>query len=152
MVTEEVGKMIKSIDNLIIKNAEKMCNVEFMKEFSPMQGWILGFLYHNQNRDIFQKTLEEEFGIPKSTLAAMIKQLCDKGYVVRECAEHDTRFKKIYISQKGLNLQKKMLERFHMIEEYMYDDIPEEEMQAFIRTGKKIKHNLEKHLTERKGE
>lgn len=151
-MTGKVGKVIKGIHNLIMKNAKVLGTPEELEELSPVQGWILGYLYHNQDKDVYQKTLEVEFCIPKSTLATMLKQMCDKGYITRESAAHDTRLKKISLSEKGCETQTKFVENFRTVEEYMCEGIPEDEIQAFIHTGMKMKNNLERQLKKRKGE
>lgn len=151
-MTGKVVKMMKSMHNLIMKNAKNFCPLEEMEDLSPMQGWILGYLYHNREKDVYQKTLETEFCIPKSTLATMLKQMCDKGYIIRESAEHDTRLKKISLSKKGCETQVKFVSNILKVEEYMCEGILEEEIQDFIHTGMKMKENLERQLIKRKGE
>ncbi len=150
MESRKIGKLIKSIDNLIMRNVQKHCETRCETHLSPMQGWIIGFLYFKRNETIYQKDLEKEFCLPKSTLATIIKQLEEKGLVLRKNAEHDSRLKEISLSEKGCAIQSAFITDFEEVEDFIREDIPQEEIVQFINTGMKIKEKLEKRLNNRK--
>ena len=147
MSREDVGKMIKSIDNLMMRNANSMDQSPVRKSLSPMQGWIIGYLFMHQEKVLYQKDLEQEFCLPKSTLATILKQLDEKGFILRESAEHDSRLKRIRISQKGMELQYDFLAHIRRVDQYMCEGIPEEEIETFLQTGRKLRKNLENRLS-----
>ena len=78
---DTLGFWIKTLDNLFFRNmiAYETCQ-EGMDEVTVMHGWILGFLYENQERLIFQKDIEAEFSIARSTVTAIVKLMEKKGY------------------------------------------------------------------------
>lgn len=54
-----VGGEIRVLSNLI-----KRCMDDGMPpETTGMQGWIIGFLHRNEDRDMFQRDVEAEFNI-----------------------------------------------------------------------------------------
>ena len=58
-----VGGEIRVLSNLI-----KRCMDDGMPpETTGMQGWIIGFLHRNEDRDMFQRDVEAEFNIRRST-------------------------------------------------------------------------------------
>ncbi|MDO4976572.1 MAG: MarR family transcriptional regulator [Eubacteriales bacterium] len=153
MTTDKVGKTIKCLNNLIMRNAGFARHCGSMDqgktlELTPMQGWIMAYLYFHRDQVIYQKNLEAEFSIPKSTLATMLKQMAERGYIRRESGEYDTRLKRIYLSEEGEKIQKDFIRSFKSIDQYMCQGIPEEELEAFVATGLKMKSNLERNLTQ----
>lgn len=147
MSTRQIGKTIKCMDQLIMRNANQITSKEYKNDLSPMQCWVVGYLYLNRDKIIYQKDIETEFGVPKSTLATMLKGLVEKGYVVRENAEHDTRLKQILLTEKAKNLQLNHIRSFHRIDEVLCEDLSEEEINQFIAITAKMKANLEKKLS-----
>ena len=70
---EKMGKEIRSLDNMLMRNL--FCQVKKfgLDEMTVMHGWIIGFLYNNRDRDIFQKDVETEFSIGRSTVTNILK-------------------------------------------------------------------------------
>ena len=48
-------------------------------ELTAMHGWILGYLCRNEHKDIFQKDIEAEFKICRSTVTKHFKAHGEKG-------------------------------------------------------------------------
>ena len=147
MSQEDVGRLIKSIDKLMMRNAQLLNGQEIRDKISPMQGWIIGFLFMNQDKIIYQKQIEQEFGLPKSTLASILKQLEEKGYILREAAEHDSRLKSIRLSQEGQSMQCDFFDHIEQINQCMCRGIPEDEIETFFKIGMRLRQNLERNLT-----
>ena len=63
-------------------------------ELTAMHGWILGYLCRNEHKDIFQKDIEAEFKICRSTVTNILKLMEKKGYIKRESVPYDARLKK----------------------------------------------------------
>lgn len=155
MTGEKVGNMVKCLNNLMMRTATMrrqsvLASDPTMQEITPMQGWIIAFLYFHRDQVIYQKNLEAEFGIPKSTLATIMKQLDDRGYIQRKSAVHDTRLKQICLTEKGEQIQADFIRIFQIVEQGMCKGIPEEELKAFLLTGAKMRMNLENKMSERK--
>ena len=62
-------------------------------ELTAMHGWILGYLCRNEDKDIFQKDIEAEFKICRSTVTNILKLMEKKGYIRRESVPYDARLK-----------------------------------------------------------
>ena len=73
-----VGGEIRVLSNLI-----KRCMDDGMPpETTGMQGWIIGFLHRNEDRDMFQRDVEAEFNIRRhGTAYALWKK---NGFLLRE--------------------------------------------------------------------
>ena len=56
------GKMIRELNSAFKKNFIICGTAEGLDEVTLMHGWIMGYLYHNQGREIYQKTIESVLG------------------------------------------------------------------------------------------
>lgn len=110
---------------------------------TPAQGWTIGYLYENQNRDIFQKDLEREFSIRKSTASTTLKSMEKNGMITRESVPYDTRLKKIVLTEKAKKFHTKVIEKVDLMEQKLVQGIPEEEIEVFFRVMEKMKQNIE---------
>ena len=75
-----VGGEIRVLSNLI-----KRCMDDGMPpETTGMQGWIIGFLHRNEDRDMFQRDVEAEFNIRRSTATGILQLMEKNGFLLRE--------------------------------------------------------------------
>ena len=65
-----------------------------------------------------------------------------KGLIYREEASYDARCKKIIPTEKGWELEGRVLKDILEMERLVTKGIPEEELEAFIATGTKMMNNL----------
>ena len=93
-----VGGEIRMLSNLI-----KRCMDDGMPpETTGMQGWIIGFLHRNEDRDMFQRDVEAEFNIRRSTATGILQLMEKNGFLLREPVAYDARLKKLVLTPKAL--------------------------------------------------
>ena len=68
-----IGYEVKTLNNLIFRDLLSVSSRKGLDELTMMHGWIIGYLYHNRDQDIFQKNLEAEFCISRSTVTNILK-------------------------------------------------------------------------------
>ena len=89
-----VGGEIRVLSNLI-----KRCMDDGMPpETTGMQGWIIGFLHRNEDRDMFQRDVEAEFNIRRSTATGILQLMEKNGFLLREPVAYDARLKKLVLT------------------------------------------------------
>ena len=89
-----VGGEIRMLSNLI-----KRCMDDGMPpETTGMQGWIIGFLHRNEDRDMFQRDVEAEFNIRRSTATGILQLMEKNGFLLREPVAYDARLKKLVLT------------------------------------------------------
>lgn len=104
---------------------------------------ILHFiLFETMQRDLYQKDLEKEFKVRRSTASENLRLLEKKGYLYRECAKEDARLKKIIPTEKAVCLRGQLLKSIERTEERIRQGIPEEDLKVFFRVLKQISANL----------
>ena len=136
---EKMGKEIRSLDNMLMRNL--FCQVKKfgLDEMTVMHGWIIGFLYNNRDRDIFQKDVETEFSIGRSTVTNILKLMEKKGYIRREAVPQDGRLKRLVLLDKGMALNQTMRELAARLDADTMKGITDEELDVFYGVIRKLK-------------
>jgi DNA-binding MarR family transcriptional regulator len=72
---------------------------------------VLHFIYtQGKHRDIFQRDIEAEFDIRRSSVTSILNGLEQSGFIRRENVEDDGRLKKLTLTDKAVNLSKHIAE------------------------------------------
>lgn len=115
-----------------------------LDDIKGMQGPMIGFIFGNgRERDIFQKDIEKEFNIRRSTATVMLQSLEEKGYIIREAVNYDARLKKITLTDKAVKRQIEICKRLDSFNEQLESGITADEKKEFFRILNKIRANLE---------
>ncbi len=140
---EDAGKWISRVSHQLKRQMSYEEDKEEQRELTNMQKHILHFiLLEGLNRDVFQRDLEKEFKVRRSTATGALQLLEKKGYLYRESVKEDARLKRIVPTEKAIQLRSKLLENIRNREEQIRTGIPEEDMEIFIRVLKQISENL----------
>lgn len=116
---------------------------EGMQEVCGMQGPLIGYIYEqSRSRDVFQRDLEKEFSIRRSTATVMLQNMEQKGFIVRVPVERDARLKKIVLTDKAIELHNAIRRSIDVFNTYLEAGITQEEKEAFFRILDKITENL----------
>lgn len=137
-----LGKLIHDMDNMLYRSMLADGKQAGFDELTVTNGWIIMYLSANADREIFQKDIEREFSITRSTVSAVIKLMEQKGYLARMAVARDARLKKLILTDRGRAFADKMHSRNMAKNEKMLKNITEEEMQTFLCVIDKIKQNV----------
>jgi DNA-binding MarR family transcriptional regulator len=114
MEYNKLGILFKFID----KSIEKSCNNLLQgTDITASQADILTFLLFNQDRDVNQRDIEQEFQIKHPTVTGLLDRLENKGFVRRKVQEGDGRCRKITLAKKYLKISKKILKKGEALEQ-----------------------------------
>jgi DNA-binding MarR family transcriptional regulator len=139
---ERIGLTIKRISNLFKREVDKAIADRGIEELTGMQSFVIGYLARNSQRDVFQKDIEKEFSIRRSTATAMLQLLEKNGYITRVVDSDDARLKKIILTPKALKRRKIISQEIDKTEERLYRGLSKEEILAFFKVAEKLKENL----------
>lgn len=133
---------IKSLNNQIRRYFERTAILENDANLTGMQYGILGFLAEQSSKtDVYQKDIEAEFNIRRSTASGMLKLLEKEGFIIRENDSGDTRLKKIIMSDRAKELNKVAKANMEKLQVLLTRGISDKEMEQFYATLKKISDN-----------
>lgn len=108
-----------------------------------VQARILGFVHRNHDKkDIFQRDIEEELDIRRSSVTSVLQLMEKNGYIKRVSVSEDARLKKIMLTEKGLEIQRNVYNFILEFEKSLQDELSEAEMNILVslidRLSKKI--------------
>ena len=141
---KSIGFEIRILSNLIRRHINNSASHTETESVTGMNGWMIVYLAHNSDRDVFQRDLEERFNVRRSTVSNILSLMEKKGLIKRESVECDARLKKLTLTEKSLELLEKMENDRVETEKLITDGIPEEELAMFISVAERMKQNLEK--------
>lgn len=111
---------------------------------TPLQIWIIGYIsYETQAGMIFQKNIETEFNIRRSTATLILQRMEKNRLIERKPLPGDTRWKSITLTGKALEIFEENKERIKEKLEEMTRGIPEVELDNCFATLLKIYANIE---------
>lgn len=131
----------KNINKLSYKLRRKVDQFSSKKEFSGSQGRTLHFLLA-QSGDVFQKDIEEEYGIRPSTATEILKQMEKNGLITRQPVSYDNRLKKIVLTNKALTYQNQVINDLTELENTLTQNISKEELDTFLKVLNKMMDNM----------
>lgn len=137
-----VGFYVRELSNAMKKYKETdECNSE-IRNITMMQRWIIWYLTENANHDVYQRELENALNIGKSTLTEVLNLMEKNSLVTRVASQKDARCKKIVLTEKSIQINCEISHRIKAAEEKMKKDIPQEELDMFLKNIKKMIANI----------
>ena len=110
-------------------------------ELSGAQGRALDFILA-QTDDVFQKDIEEEYGLRPPTATELLKKMENNGLIRREVTSYDARLKRIIASDKALKYKEQVVSDLTGLEEVLTAGISPEELDVFFKVAEKMTDNL----------
>lgn len=107
-----------------------MTNALAAMELTAAQGHIMGYITHRQQPPC-SRDIEEEFHLSHPTVSGLLSRLEKKGFIEFRTDARDRRCKRIYILQKGLELEETMRRTIQASEERMVQGFTEQEKEQF---------------------
>ena len=144
MKQQEEQIAMRSIKRLSNGIRREMCAAFGSGVFSGAQGRTLHFLLAHTKSDIFQKDIEEEFGLRPPTATALLKELEQRGLIRKEPVPYDARKKKIVVTEEALQYKDCVLKGLKELDQKLTAGISDEEMQVFFYVTDKMLDNLAK--------
>lgn len=82
--------------------------------------------------DVFQRDLEKQFAIRRSSVTSVISNLEQNGYVTRTAVSGDARLKKLTLTEKGCEVNRSMALEIRDFEQSLSDLFSPEQQELFI--------------------
>ena len=147
MYRDSVGHRLKMINNLMKRNVDKVIGHKPDKA-TLMHSWIMGFLQRREEKklDTFQKDIEKEFSMNRSTTSEMLKLMDKNGLIQRIPVNYDARLKKIVLTDLGRECNRKTEEQILKVHNRLVEGLSDEEVQTLLSLCDKMIDNLKKEL------
>lgn len=133
-----IGGIIKKIEILLTAKSNR-----YLQKFNITwsQAQILRYLAMHaratntkigEPTDVFQKDLEEFFGLSNPTVTGLLNRLESKELVKRDTFAQDRRWKRLLLTQKGYDIQEKSFEGFLKMEAELLNSFSKDDKQVFV--------------------
>ncbi|MBC2066518.1 MarR family winged helix-turn-helix transcriptional regulator [Listeria booriae] len=132
----KMGIYLKRIDIAFDGRCNKMLKEVDM---THTQFKILMYMLNNQEKAMYQKDLETYFDLSNPTITGILNRLETKQFLKRVVSQEDARYRTIVLCPKTLNLEKKLKEIAHDMEQSLIHGLSKEEInQAFVLLEKML--------------
>ena len=134
---------IRSADNAIRRRFEAL-DIGRLTGLTPSQCRIMGFIMDKGDKPVYQKDIEAEFNIRRSTATRLLQAMEHKNLIMREPEENDGRLKRIRLTKKAMERSREVLDRISCIERQLVEGITAEEMKVLHSVCQRIRQNAER--------
>lgn len=142
------GRLVRMLNHQLKRNQKPEEALED-DELTPMQRHILKYiLLETLHRDIYQKNIEEEFQIRKSTVSGILKLMEKNGFIYRESVKEDARLKRLLPTKKAEAMRPSILEHIRETEIRMTEGVSAQDL--FL--CKKVLYQMCQNLAEKNRE
>ena len=138
-----IPAQIRRVDNLIFRKINQFARENDVEQATPMHGWIIGYLYRHRDTPVFQRDIEREFSITRSTVTSILQLMERKGYIQRLSVTQDARLKQLVLTREGADFHEKTVLSFHQMDEYVTGLLTEEENAQLLRLLNKLREKLQ---------
>lgn len=143
---QSIGFEIKAVSNLLMRNIDAKLAKIHNRDYTKMQSWIIGYIHdEGKNHDVFQKDIENEFKIRRSTATGILQLMEKHGYINRLPVAHDARLKKLVLTQKAINLNEEIHKNICEFEKELSECLTKEEEEMFFQITSKLRKKLEQN-------
>ena len=134
----EISKTSRLIKRLLDNGKNK----SYIDKITGNHGHIIGFIYENSGKDVFQKDIEKNFNIRPSTATNMRKIMEKNSLIERKGCKQDARLKRIVLTQKAIDIHQFIMNDFEQFNEMITKGISEEELSVFFSVLDKVNRNI----------
>jgi DNA-binding MarR family transcriptional regulator len=138
-----IGFELRTVSNLIKRKFDNSSVISHVNKLTGTHGWVIGYLYDRRDKDIFQRDIEKELMIRRSTVTGILQLMEKNGLITREAVNYDARLKKLVLTAKAIELHKSVVGEIDKIEAQLARGFSEEEMEVFFTLLGRIKKNIE---------
>lgn len=140
----KLGLDISKIHHIISRKIDATVISCIDDNLTVPQAYVIDFIYNeSKQRDIFQKDLEKELDLKRSSVSLMLNNMEKSNLIERVPIIEDARFKKIILTEKAIILYKNISIAIDSVENKLSENITLEEMKIFYRVLDKIRNNIE---------
>ena len=139
-----VGYEVKTLENLITREIIATAKKEGYPTLTTVQIRIMRYLFINMDKEIYQKDIEKNFVVRRSTASGILVTMEKNGMLMRIPSDFDARSKRIVLTDKYISkveLLENLIEKF---QDSLLEGISDNELNTFFTVIDKMKDNLNK--------
>ena len=136
---EPLGFKIKQINNVYEKDLTKRLKIIGI---TSAQCAVLDYLFHSSKEEVNQIDVEKNLNLKNPTVTGLLKRLDEKGFIFCIPSARDRRRKKIYLTEKAYDIQKRMEADRRKVDKTLTRGMTKREIEAVSTALDKILYNI----------
>lgn len=140
---DHIGFRFRLVHNLSKRKLDEFTGCAGDHRTSAIQHWIIGHLAHHPDQEFFQRDIEAQFNIRRSTATGILQLMEQNGLIRRTAVEYDARLKRIELTDKALEEEARCRAKIDEFDKLMTKGIDSQELEICKRVLDKIMKNLE---------
>ena len=137
---EAIGCKINYVSNIIKREIEKLESIEALERVSGTNSFIL--VYISEKEIVFQKDIEKEFGITRSTASKVISLMESKGMILRKSVRNDLRLKQLVLTDEAKMIVESVKKDLNSFEERLTLGLTKEDKDNLLSIMNKLENNI----------
>lgn len=137
-----IGIVSRRLSHEIGRAVRTVVSKEFGDSATGVQSWVVRYLYEHKDEDVFQKDLENQFSVRRSTMTTILQLMEKNGLITKEPVSRDARLKKLILTDAAIEMQDRIRGDIDALEAKMRVGISDEELDTYFRVSEKIRKNL----------
>ena len=138
-----IPAQMRRVNNLIFRKINQFHCENEVEDVTPMHEWILSYLFWHRDEPIYQRDIEREFSITRSTVTNILQLMERKGYIERQSVPQDARLKRLVLTEKGACIREKTMQALHQTDEFVESLLTPEENAELLRLLNKLRKGLQ---------
>lgn len=137
-----IGIAVRCLNHEIGRAVRAVISEEFGDSATGVQSWIVRYLYDHGEEDVFQKDLESQFSVRRSTMTTILQLMEKNGLIKKQSVSRDARLKKLILTPAAIEMQDRIRSGIDTLEAKMREGISDKDLDTFFSVAEKIKENL----------
>lgn len=137
-----IGIALRSLNNSIMRCVDSSAHKSEIDRITGSNGWIIGYIAENADKDIYQRDLEAHFGITRSTASKNVDLMVQKGLIEKHPVACDARLKKLVLTPKARDVAKRMCIGREKMEEKLTSGFSDEELELLHSYLVRMRENI----------
>ena len=138
-----IPAQVRRVNNLIFRKINQFHRENNVDNVTPMHDWIMSYLYWHKNDPVYQRDIEREFSITRSTVTNILQLMERKGYIERHERAAGCPAQAADPDGRGRPRPRKTMLSLHQTDEFVAGLLTEEENAELLRLLNKLRKGLE---------
>lgn len=139
-VDKDLTLQLDRIHRRVMLEVEDNANITL----TPTQDKVLRFLMTHPEMEIYQKHIEQEFGLQKSSVTSLLQLMEKRGLIQRVRVSMDGRLKRIILTKASKSLRDDTKSFMRRMDKKMLQGITASDQEVFFRVLEQVQENLSK--------
>ncbi len=146
---KRIGIQIRNTNNMIRRFITNQPTSKVMDKMTGTNTWLIAYIAEqtDKGKDVFQRNIEETFGITRSCVSKVISLMEQKGFIERMEVDYDARLKKLVLTEEAAKYAADMKKDAVEMEKKIVTGFSDDEKAKLSEFLERIMANLESELS-----